>query len=78
MKVGNNNGQLRIATPPWVAHLKPPGPKFKQIDFPVIGQQSQQCYVGAYHLENKMTENIKYNQIKYQISNKNQGKQNKT
>ena len=26
-KVGNNNGQLRIATPPRVAHAKPPGPK---------------------------------------------------
>ena len=26
-KVGNNNGQLRIATPPPVAHAKPPGPK---------------------------------------------------
>ena len=25
-KVGNNNGQLRIATPPWVPHAKPPGP----------------------------------------------------
>ena len=25
-KVGNNNGQLRIATPPQVAHAKPPGP----------------------------------------------------
>ena len=25
-KVGNNNGQLYIATPPWVAHAKPPGP----------------------------------------------------
>ena len=25
--VGNNNGQLRIATPPQVAHAKPPGPK---------------------------------------------------
>ena len=24
---GNNNGQLRIATPPRVAHTKPPGPK---------------------------------------------------
>ena len=24
---GENNGQLRIATPPWVAHAKPPGPK---------------------------------------------------
>ena len=24
---GNNNGQIRIATPPWVAHAKPPGPK---------------------------------------------------
>ena len=23
----NNNGQLRIATPPRVAHAKPPGPK---------------------------------------------------
>ena len=27
-KVGNNNGQLRIATPPRVAHVKPPGPKY--------------------------------------------------
>ena len=26
-KVGNNNGQLRIATPPRLAHAKPPGPK---------------------------------------------------
>ena len=26
-KVGNNNSQLRIATPPRVAHAKPPGPK---------------------------------------------------
>ena len=26
-KVGNNNGQLRIATPPQVAHTKLPGPK---------------------------------------------------
>ena len=25
-KVGNNNGQLRIATKPWLAHAKPPGP----------------------------------------------------
>ena len=25
-KVGNNNCQLRIATPPRVAHAKPPGP----------------------------------------------------
>ena len=24
---GNNNGQLCIATPPRVAHAKPPGPK---------------------------------------------------
>ena len=34
-KDGNNNGQLRIATPPWVAHAKPPGPKyfFLQISF---------------------------------------------
>ena len=24
--VGNNNGQLHIATPPRVAHAKPPGP----------------------------------------------------
>ena len=24
---GNNNGQLHIATPPQVAHAKPPGPK---------------------------------------------------
>ena len=27
-KVGNNNGQLRIATQPSVAHAKPPGPMF--------------------------------------------------
>ena len=26
---GNNNGQIRIATTPRVAHAKPPGPKFK-------------------------------------------------
>ena len=26
-KVGNNNGQLPIATPPRVAHAKLPGPK---------------------------------------------------
>ena len=26
-KVGNNNGQLRIATPPRVVHAKLPGPK---------------------------------------------------
>ena len=26
-KVGNNNGQLCIATPPRVAHAEPPGPK---------------------------------------------------
>ena len=26
--VGNNNGQLCIATPPRVAHAKPPGPIF--------------------------------------------------
>ena len=25
--VGNNNGQLRVAMPPQVAHAKPPGPK---------------------------------------------------
>ena len=25
-KVGNNNGQLHFATPPLVAHAKPPGP----------------------------------------------------
>ena len=25
-RVGNNNGQLRIATPPQVAHAKPPVP----------------------------------------------------
>ena len=29
-KVGNNNGQLRIATPPLVAQAKPPGPKKKE------------------------------------------------
>ena len=27
-KVGNNNDQLRIATPPRAAHAKPPGPIF--------------------------------------------------
>ena len=26
LKVGNNNGQLRIATPPRVVHAKLPGP----------------------------------------------------
>ena len=26
VKDGNNNGQLNIATPPWVAHAKPSGP----------------------------------------------------
>ena len=30
LKVGNNNGQLRIATPPRVAYAKPPGPKKKR------------------------------------------------
>ena len=29
-KVGKNNGQLGIATPPRVAHAKPPGPKIKK------------------------------------------------
>ena len=29
---GNNNGQLRIATPPLVAHAKPPGPKLQFIN----------------------------------------------
>ena len=28
LNFGNNNGQLRIATPPRVAHAKPPGPKY--------------------------------------------------
>ena len=27
LKVGNNNGQLRIVMPPRVAHTKPSGPK---------------------------------------------------
>ena len=27
-KVGNNNGQLPIATPPRMAHAKPPGAKY--------------------------------------------------
>ena len=30
-KVGNNNGQLRIATLPRVAHAKPPGPIYKEL-----------------------------------------------
>ena len=30
-KVGNNNGQLRIATPPPVAHAKLPGPRFSKV-----------------------------------------------
>ena len=30
LKVGNNYGELRIATPPRVAHAKPPGPKEKK------------------------------------------------
>ena len=29
-KVGNNNDQLRITTPPWVAQAKPPGQKKKR------------------------------------------------
>ena len=29
---GNNNGQLRIATPPRVAHAKPLGPKKKKTE----------------------------------------------
>ena len=34
-KVGNNNGQLRIATPPRVAHEKPPGPT-SNLEFPIL------------------------------------------
>ena len=30
-KLGNNNGQLRIATPPQVTHAKPPGPKKRKL-----------------------------------------------
>ena len=33
LTVGINNGQLCIATPPWVAHAKPPGPKVCFIAF---------------------------------------------
>ena len=32
-EVGNNNGQLCIATPPRVAHAKPPGPKHQNYVF---------------------------------------------
>ena len=32
-KVGNNNGQLRIATPPRVAHAKPHGTIVKRSTF---------------------------------------------
>ena len=31
-EVGKNNGQLRIATSPRVAHAKPPGPKREKRD----------------------------------------------
>ena len=31
-EVGNNNGQIRIATPPRVAHAKPPGSKREKRD----------------------------------------------
>ena len=34
-KVCNNNGQLRIATPPQVAHAKPPGPTEDKLHLPV-------------------------------------------
>ena len=37
-KVGNNNGQLRIAMPPRVAYAKPSGPKlFAGLTFPQVG-----------------------------------------
>ena len=39
-KVGNNNGQLRIATTPQVAHAKPPGP--------IITEKTNKC--GAHML----------------------------
>ena len=32
-KVGNNNGKLRIATPPRVMHAKPPGPKMSKCQY---------------------------------------------
>ena len=40
---GNNNDQLRIATPPRVAHAKPPGPKYwgKHGRFPEVGQKQK-------------------------------------
>ena len=38
-KVGNNNGQLRIATPPRVAHAKPPGPKISFLSIPKVGER---------------------------------------
>ena len=35
-KFGNNNGRLRIATPPRVVHIKPPGPIHPKISFKMI------------------------------------------
>ena len=32
----NNNGQLRIATPPRVAHAKLPGPKLRNLSFDFV------------------------------------------
>ena len=40
-KVGNNNGQLRIATPPRVAHAKPPRPK-SQFQFAIFSEDCNQ------------------------------------
>ena len=42
MKVGNNNGHLRIATPPRVAHAKLPGPKlFRTWEIPRSGSKAK-------------------------------------
>ena len=40
-KVGNNKGQLRIATPPRVVHTKPPGPKIANIVTTKKGKKQQ-------------------------------------
>ena len=44
---GNNNGQLRIATPPRVAHAKPPGPKclvYKRLNQNSVGGWTSQPF----------------------------------
>ena len=50
---GNNNGQLRIATPPQVAHVKPPGPKHVGVQF-----SCDLCYFKATLKSNMRVHNL--------------------